>query len=241
MCIVTDEIGKLDCAWQEIMQTGTADAAAKNLDGLLEGQNFHPSICAAFRPFKCLKPSDVKVVIVGQDPYPCYRNATGLAFSLPPDVEIGTLCPGGESKCARFPSNCPSKSQNAQCVQYILQAIQKDIGGVMPSNGNLEYLAKQGVLLMNASFTYPKQTEWHNFSREIIRALSEKHKCLVFMLWGGDAKSVGNHICQNNGHKILCAPHPASRGAHRNRFLNCKHFSAANEFLGHDRQITWLP
>jgi uracil-DNA glycosylase len=247
---VEQEIRGLDEEWKCLLRPWWKAGGykiIKNLDDLLAEigeENFHPSLCAAFRPFKCLKPCEVKVVIVGQDPYPQKENATGLAFSLPKNEK-------------RYP-----RRKYAPCVHSIYDALEKDGGieGTMPEEvGNLDYLAKQDVLLMNASFTYPKQTEWHNFSREIIRALSEKHKCLVFMLWGGDAKSVGNHICQNNGHKVFPAYHPSycpkCSGQKRScPFETCErgqpfingagggnHFSAANEFLGHDRQIDWLP
>ena len=209
---VEQEIRGLDEEWKCLLRPWWKAGGykiIKNLDDLLAEigeENFHPSLCAAFRPFKCLKPCEVKVVIVGQDPYPCYRNATGLAFSLPKN----------EKRCPR--------RKYAPCVHSVYDALEKDAGieGTVPEEvGNLDYLAKRRVLLMNASFTYSCKAkkrggkacrgedcaqksegckhqcikkEWHNFSGAVVTALlNEKEQKKVFMFWGGDAQ---NLVCE---------------------------------------------
>lgn len=155
---------------------------------------------------------DVKVVILGQDPYHGEGQAHGLSFSVPEGV--------------RTP---PS-------LVNIYKEIHADLGHPIPSHGYLKHWAEQGVLLLNSVLTVEANQAashagkgWENFTDEIIRKLNERDEPIVFMLWGSYAQKKGSFINQNK-HLILKAPHPSPLSAHRG-FLGCKHFSKANAFL----------
>lgn len=154
----------------------------------------------------------VRVVILGQDPYHGPGQANGLAFSVNDGV------------------------QTPPSLVNIYKEIAQDLGKKIPSSGNLERWAKQGVLLLNATLTVKAHTAgshqkkgWEEFTDAAIRALSEKRENLVFMLWGAYAQKKGE-VIDAKKHLILTAPHPSPLSAHRG-FLGCKHFSQANEYL----------
>ena len=227
--MILEEIQSLSEEWLNLLQPYLDNGGRGNLQRLYKllsrSTSFYPCIPKAFLPLKRLKPSEIKVVIVGQDPYPCSHLATGIAFSLPEGQEV-----------------------NNQCVGNIFQAMMNDVGGTMPSCGNLDYLTEQGVFLVNASSTFPKQKEWHEFTKFILKALADSGDPKVFMLWGGDAKQVGHEI--NKGEHLVfkvlhpsycpkcsggnqkCSPEKCKRGVlFINKVRNCKHFSKTNEFL----------
>lgn len=156
--------------------------------------------------------SRVKVVILGQDPYHEPGQAHGLSFSVKPGVKI------------------PPSLEN------IYKEIRDDLGVATPENGDLTYLAKQGVLLLNTVLTVRahqanshKGKGWEEFTDSIILQVNNLDSPVVFMLWGAPAgkKSV---LLNNPNHLILKAPHPSPLSAYRG-FFGCKHFSKANEFL----------
>lgn len=175
-----------------------------------------------FSAFDSTPFQDVKVVIVGQDPYHGPNQANGLCFSVNQGI------------------NLPPSLQN------IFKEINSDIGTPIPSNGDLSRWAMQGVFLLNSVLTVrahsPKSHSgigWETFTDRVVHLLAEKRKNLVFLLWGSDAIRKGNFIDRSR-HLVLTAPHPSPLSAYRG-FLGCKHFSKANQYLiEHDKKpIIW--
>lgn len=175
-----------------------------------------------FRALKLVNFDDVKVVIIGQDPYHGLHQANGLAFA----VENGVPLP-------------PS-------LMNIFKEIESEFKQKKPISSNLEHWAKQGVLLLNTVLTVRESTAfshrgkgWEMFTDKVISSLNEKKTPVVFLLWGSAAQSKASLITSPI-HKIFNAPHPSPLSAHRG-FLGCKHFSKANEFLtqNHLDPIQW--
>lgn len=165
-----------------------------------------------FNAFKFTPFNNVKVVIIGQDPYHGPNQAHGLCFSVQKDVDI------------------PPSLVN------IYKEIKNDLNIPMPSHGNLEDWAKQGVLLLNATLTVRahqagshQKKGWELFTDAAIKAISENREGVVFLLWGAYAQAK-TKIIDSSKHHILKAPHPSPLSAHRG-FLGCKHFSIANKIL----------
>lgn len=165
-----------------------------------------------FNAFDQCPLDEVKVVILGQDPYHGPGQAHGLCFSVNDGVE--------------FP---PS-------LINIFKEIERDLHIPVPSTGNLLRWAKQGVLLLNATLTVEahragshQDKGWEVFTDAVIRVLSEKRENLVFMLWGSYAQQKGIQI-NHSKHLVLRSVHPSPLSAYRG-FIGCGHFSEANEFL----------
>lgn len=166
-----------------------------------------------FRAFDLCSFDDVKVVILGQDPYPTKGHAHGLCFSVEPDVRP-------------FPKS----------LNNIFKEIQSDLGKPFPSDGNLKRWAKQGVLLLNTILTVEegkpdshKGFGWERFTDAVIQKINSEKEGVVFILWGSKAISKEVMIDKSK-HLILKSVHPSPLSAHRG-FFGCKHFSKANEFL----------
>lgn len=166
-------------------------------------------IFAAFdhTPFR-----DVRVVILGQDPYHGKGQAHGLCFSVPAGI-----------------TKPPS-------LLNIFKEIRDDLGHSIPESGNLEKWARQGVLLINATLTVRANSAgshqnkgWEQFTDAVIRKLSDERTGLIFILWGNFAMAKKNLI-DNTRHFILTAAHPSPFSAHRG-FFGCRHFSKTNELL----------
>jgi uracil-DNA glycosylase len=165
--------------------------------------------------FNALNATDfdlVKVVILGQDPYHGPKQAHGLCFS----VQHGVATP-------------PS-------LQNIYKELHTDIGMAIPSHGNLQSWAEQGVLLLNATLSVEagkagshQKRGWETFTDKVIEALNDSRQHLVFLLWGSYAQKKGAFI-DTEKHLVLKAPHPSPLSAHRG-FLGCRHFSQANAYL----------
>lgn len=156
--------------------------------------------------------SQVKVVILGQDPYHNDGQAHGLCFSVKPDVEI------------------PPSLMN------IYQELHDDLGCRIPNNGYLVKWAKQGVLLLNTVLTVRAHQAnshrgigWEQFTDAIIEAVDRQDRPVVFLLWGRPAQ-MKKSMLHNPKHLILEAPHPSPLSAYRG-FFGCRHFSQANAFL----------
>ncbi len=165
-----------------------------------------------FAAFDACPFEDVKVVILGQDPYHDVGQANGLCFSVAPGVPM------------------PPSLIN------IFKEVQNDVGGEMPENGDLSRWASQGVLLLNATLTVEahragshQNRGWEEFTDEVIMRLSQDRTGLVFMLWGSYAIKKGAFIDRSK-HFVLTSPHPSPLSAYRGFFGN-RHFSRANEFL----------
>ncbi len=155
----------------------------------------------------------VKVLILGQDPYHNEHQAHGLSFSVLPEQR-----------------DIPPSLQN------IYKELQSDLGCAIPNNGYLEKWAAQGVLLLNTVLTVRAHQAnshqgkgWEKFTDAIIGAVNEQKRPVVYMLWGRPAQSK-IPMLNNPQHLILKAPHPSPLSAYRG-FFGCKHFSQANEFL----------
>lgn len=155
----------------------------------------------------------VKVVIIGQDPYHGPGQANGLCFSVADGI-------------AHPPS-----------LVNIFKEIETDLGIPYPQSGNLERWADQGVLLLNASLTVRAHQAgshqgkgWEQYTDEVIRKISERHENIVFLLWGGFAKKKGKKINVNK-HKILATGHPSPLSANRGFWFGNKHFSKTNSLL----------
>ncbi len=165
----------------------------------------------------------VKVVILGQDPYHGPNQAHGLCFSVPDGVAL------------------PPSLVN------IYREICDDLGGVAPVSGNLQNWAEQGVLLLNAVLTVERSRAgshqgkgWEHFTDRIVSELNAGRKSLVFMLWGSYAMKKGA-VIDRERHLVLTAPHPSPLSAHRG-FFGCRHFSKANAWLEQHKlePIHWL-
>lgn len=186
------------------------------------GYTVFPDMYDIFNALKYTSYSNVKAVIIGQDPYHEEGQAHGLSFSVKKGVQI------------------PPSLLN------IYKELHDDIGFKIPSHGYLESWAKNGVLLLNNVLTVRKGEAnshrgcgWETFTDEVIKILNNHQKPIVFMLWGSNAQEKGRLIT-NPRHLVLKAPHPSPLSAYRG-FFGCKHFSQANEFLRQTGQtpIDW--
>lgn len=176
-----------------------------------------------FNAFNLCPFDEVKVVILGQDPYHGVGQAEGLCFSVPDQVPM------------------PPSLQN------IYKEIAADVGGAAPPSGNLANWARQGVLLLNATLTVRVNSAgshqgqgWEIFTDAVIQKISQTKKNVVFLLWGNYAKNKRELIDQSK-HLVLTAAHPSPFSA-ANGFFGCRHFSQTNQYLADTGQtpIRWL-
>lgn len=165
-----------------------------------------------FNAFDACPFDQVRVVILGQDPYHDVGQAHGLCFSVNEGVKI------------------PPSLEN------IYKELQRDLGITIPSSGNLLRWAQQGVLLLNATLTVEahkagshQNKGWEEFTDAAIDALNRNREHIVFMLWGSYAQKKGQFIDRRR-HLVLTAPHPSPLSAYRG-FIGCGHFSEANRYL----------
>lgn len=175
-----------------------------------------------FNAFEQCTFNDIKVVILGQDPYHGINQAHGLSFS----VQDGIAVP-------------PS-------LQNIYKELAVDLGIEIPKSGNLKRWAQQGVLLLNATLTVEANKAgshqafgWETFTDAVIKKISDEKEHVVFLLWGKYAQSK-ERLIDTSTHLILTAAHPSPFSAH-NGFFGCRHFSKTNLYLQkHDiEQIVW--
>lgn len=166
-----------------------------------------------FSAFNLCLPSDIKVVIIGQDPYHGEGQANGLCFSV-----------------NQYQQHPPS-------LVNIFKEIETDIGKSYPVNGDLEHWAKQGVLLLNATLTVRAHEAgshqgkgWEEFTDAVIQTISQKLDNLVFLLWGNYAKRKARNI-DSSKHYILHSGHPSPLSANRGLWFGNRHFSKANAYL----------
>ena len=173
----------------------------------------YPPADDIFNAFHLTPLSEVKALILGQDPYHGPRQAHGLCFSVLPD-----------------------QSEIPPSLQNIYQELKEDLGCFIPNNGYLEKWARQGVLMLNTVLTVRAHQPgshqgrgWEEFTDAIIQAVNAQERPVVYLLWGRPAQSK-IPMLTNPGHLILKAPHPSPLSAFRG-FFGCKHFSQANAFL----------
>lgn len=176
-----------------------------------------------FAAFNMCPIDQIKVVIIGQDPYHGIGQANGLCFS----VHEGIAHP-------------PS-------LRNIFKELEKDTGKTYPKSGDLSHWAKQGVLLLNATLTvraheagsHQKQG-WETFTDAVIKYISDTNKDIIFLLWGGFAKKKGKHI-NTTKHVVLTSGHPSPLSANRGYWFGNRHFSKLNTYLKNKnkKEIIW--
>ncbi|WP_412526794.1 uracil-DNA glycosylase [Burkholderia lata] len=209
----------LPSVWRDVLKPFTDSDAYAPLcrfvdDERAAGKMVYPT--DVFRALRLTSPDDVKVVILGQDPYHGDDRGTpqahGLAFSVPPAV--------------RTP---PS-------LRNIFKEIAANFGHDTPRHGCLDTWARQGVLLLNTVLTVERgaaashaKRGWEQCTDTLIRELAGRHQGLVFMLWGAHAQAK-RALFDASAHRVLEAPHPSPLSAHRG-FLGCRHFALANDYL----------
>ncbi len=176
------------------------------------GANIYPPGKLIFNAFNSTPFEQVRVVIIGQDPYHGPGQAHGLAFSVPSGLQV------------------PPSLVN------IYKELQQDTGFIIPQHGNLKSWTENGVLLLNAVLTVEQGKAgahqgkgWEYFTDRVIQVLNDESEGLVFMLWGAYAQSKGR-LLNAEKHCVLKSPHPSPLSAYRG-FLGCKHFSRANAYL----------
>ena len=185
-------------------------------------QTIFPSMYDIFNALKYTDYNDVKVVILGQDPYHGEGEAHGLAFSVKPGIPV------------------PPSLKN------MYKELNSSLGCYIPNNGYLKKWADQGVLLLNASLTVRKDMAnshrnkgWEIFTDEVIKKLNDREKPVIFMLWGNNAKEKRQYINAKR-HHMLMSVHPSPLSASRG-FFGCNHFKKANELLLNmgEKEIDW--
>lgn len=192
------------------------------VDAEYKSQTIFPPKEHLFAAFNSIPFSAVRVVILGQDPYHRKGQAHGLCFSVADGVKI------------------PPSLKN------IYKELHNDLNVPLRNSGDLTYLAKQGVLLLNATLTVNEGNPgshqgkgWEEFTDSVIAKLSDEKERLVFLLWGAYAQKKGAKIDRNK-HLVLEAPHPSPFSAHKG-FFGCKHFSKTNAYLREygRKEIDW--
>lgn len=207
---------KIEPSWKTNLQSEFDQSYFKELTDFVRSeyvsQTVYPNPKNVFHAFEMCPIDQVKVVILGQDPYHGPGQAHGLCFSVNDGVQV------------------PPSLVN------IYKEIEDDFGKKMPSSGNLDRWAEQGVLLLNATLTVRahlagshQNKGWEEFTDAVIRIISDQKDHVVFLLWGAFAQSKASLI-DSGKHLILRAPHPSPLSAHRG-FFGCKHFSKTNEYL----------
>lgn len=207
---------KIRKSWYDLLKDEFDKDYYKRLTNFLnyEYQNFtiYPQPENVFNALNQVRYENVKVVIIGQDPYHEPNQAHGLCFSVEKDVAI------------------PKSLQN------IYKEIASDLGCYIPNHGNLTKWAQQGVLLLNSVLTVRraqanshKGKGWEQFVLAVIDLLSKREDPIVFILWGNNAKALSSKIDLSK-HFVLSSAHPSPLSAHYG-FFGCKHFSKTNELL----------
>lgn len=204
--------------WEQLIAAEKSKAYFTNLSKQIAAQRasgivIYPPKTEIFSAFKLTPFDQVKVVVLGQDPYHGPNQAHGLAFSV---NQGGALPPS---------------------LQNIYKELATDIPGFkIPQHGDLSAWARQGVFLLNTVLTVQKgrahshaDLGWEQFSDEVIASLNAQRENLVFLLWGSHAQKKGRFIDKHR-HLVLSAPHPSPLSAYRG-FFGCGHFSKSNHYL----------
>ena len=216
----------LPATWQKYLSEEIKKPYFRDLQRALrlayKNRTVYPATENIFNAFELTALEEVKVVILGQDPYHSKGQAHGLSFSVQSDVKI------------------PPSLRN------IYTELSADTGKSISSSGNLEHWAKQGVFLLNSTLTvedgqagFHRGWGWEDFTNEVIRVISREQPHVVFLLWGKFAQDKASLI-DSTKHLILTAPHPSPLSAYRG-FFGCSHFSQANSYLSekHMGIIQW--
>ena len=218
---------KIAASWQPVLADEFAQPYFQRLIAFVKGEyattTVYPAGSQIFHAFDACPFEEVKVVILGQDPYHGKSQAHGLAFSVNDGIRV------------------PPSLHN------VFKELQDDLPGTpAPANGNLDRWAQQGVLLLNATLTVRAATPgshqkkgWEEFTDAVIRKVSEGRPHVVFILWGAYAQKKADLIDQRK-HLVLTAAHPSPYSADRG-FFGSKPFSQANAWLAKHQEspITW--
>ena len=219
----------MDASWRQLLLPEFEKPYMLDLKKFLDceiasGKTVYPPIDLIFNALFLTPFDEVKVVILGQDPYHGPGQAEGLCFSV------------------------PKTSKKPPSLQNIFKELHTEFQIPTPASGSLRYLAKQGVLLLNTTLTVreglPKShfnRGWEMFTKKIIQLLCHKNSPLVFLLWGKSAIEQFQFV-KTPGKLVLTAPHPSPLSAYTG-FFGCNHFSNANAFLKvHNiKEINWSP
>lgn len=207
----------IDNTWQKVLQQEFEQAYFKELTSFVEKEyathTCFPKKENIFSAFNLTPFDNVKVVIIGQDPYHGQNQAHGLGFSVPEEVT-------------------PPPS-----LINIFKELNQDLNVPFPNHGNLTSWAQQGVLLLNATLTVRaheagshQKKGWETFTDQVIKTISAKKTGVIFLLWGGFAKKKARLIDKEK-HHLLTSGHPSPLSANRGYWFNNKHFSKTNELL----------
>lgn len=208
---------KMHPDWEKILRSQFKLPYFKYLEDFVSNQYLseicYPAEKKIFAAFNYHSPDQVKVVILGQDPYHGERQANGLCFSVP----FGEVVP-------------PS-------LKNILKELKNDLGASLAKSGDLSNWAKQGVLLLNTTLTVQASKAgshqgkgWELFTDYIIKQLSETQENLVFLLWGSFARKK-KKLIDDKKHLVLNSGHPSPLSANRGYWFGNKHFSKCNDYL----------
>ena len=212
--------------WSSFIAQESTQPYFQNLTAFIDaeltlGKSIYPPKSAVFKAFEYCPFDQIKVVILGQDPYHNPGQAHGLSFSVPKGLK-------------------PPPS-----LKNIFKELQTDLQMPIPAHGDLTAWTQQGVLLLNACLTVEanlpashQSKGWETFTNKVIRMISDKHTGVVFMLWGNFAKQKKHLI--DAKHLVLEAAHPSPFSAYQG-FFGCQHFSKANAFLSAHKKpiIDW--
>ncbi|OJX90287.1 MAG: uracil-DNA glycosylase [Paludibacter sp. 47-17] len=207
---------RIEASWESVLQPEFDQPYFKELTDFVRAEyaakTIYPPAPLIFNAFDRCPFHQVKVVIIGQDPYHGPGQAHGLCFSVPPGVEV------------------PPSLVN------IYKELERDLGIPPSTSGDLTSWAKQGVLLLNATLTVEahkagshQNKGWELFTDGVIHRLAEERRNLVFMLWGSYAQRKGAFI-PGDKHLVLKSVHPSPLSAYRG-FIGCGHFSQTNRYL----------
>lgn len=211
------ERAQLEAGWKKVLASEFESEYMQSLRSFLQrekqqGKTIYPPGPEIFSAFQYAPFDQVKVVVLGQDPYHGPNQAHGLCFSVRKGVRI------------------PPSLVN------IYKEIEQELSVSMPDHGNLEGWADQGILLLNATLTVEagqagshQKKGWEQFTDAAIDRLNRQRDGLVFLLWGGSAQKKGR-IIDRGRHLVLESPHPSPLSAHRG-FFGCGHFARTNEYL----------
>lgn len=210
---------RLESSWHNALQKEFEQAYFKKLDQFIQAEyaskttSVFPTESQVFRALNLCPLNKVKVVILGQDPYPTRGHAHGLCFSV-------------EEHVRPLPRS----------LNTIFKELEGDLGIPFPPNGNLNRWAQQGVLLLNSVLTVREgQADshagkgWELFTDAVIRTVSEQRNGIVYLLWGAKAQKKADFV-DKDCNLVLKSPHPSPLSAHRGYF-GSRHFSQTNEYL----------
>ena len=217
---------RIESSWEKILQAEFDQPYFKELTDFVRGEyaskQVFPPANLIFNAFDQCSFNEVKVVIIGQDPYHGPGQAHGLCFSVPSGIDV------------------PASLVN------IFKEMERDLGIVPAKSGDLTAWARQGVLLLNATLTVEahkagshQNKGWERFTDAVIHSLAEQRTNLVFMLWGSYAQRKGA-VISDDKHLVLKSVHPSPLSAYRG-FIGCGHFSMANAYLVQQgiRPVNW--